>query len=612
MPRNNDLKVHLDHLLPRESFRWVNANPNEWSRTNLFPSPIRTIKYYDLHDRSAQVSWFSLLRKPDFQRETSAWSPEDCLALLESIVSGLIIPSLIVWKNPENNYLYVLDGAHRLSVLRAWIVDDWGDKAPEGYYERYEYAEEIKQAAVNTRNIINATIGAFTEFVNAGTKYLDLTREGKSPKDELTEKDFAKGVFYTDIMTTERGFQVQEVPGDYERAEASFLVINRSGQPLADWETTLIENRHSSLARAIMSIANGGSGRFWPEGNLDDKSKVQLPEIKEVCQKLHQKIFVPPMKVPISDANVPFVAATRYFPKHTYLLELLPLIDQTNDVGRMFAIDRSAENDAIVNNGYRLVKRTERVFQHLTGTSADPLSLSLVPLFYFYTKAGRYVRSSLYGFIVWLTSGTDDEVRTRKLIFSANRGRFEQVIFDQDIPGAITRRIGSGPRATAGTADFFNKLLALLVKEKSEVSTENFQKELKVILDKMTAPRLGGMQKEGRRFDDTQKTAINLRELFKSAIRCEICGGILDLRLGTQYDHTIPFATSRVTDPEYGRPTHPFCNHSREQIEGYRDGNLDLKLPMIRRTVFESPGELIQLSLFDLFDQTIFPDEPLN
>lgn len=56
-----------------------------------------------------------LLRKPDFQRETNHWSPEQVASLLECFVNGDLIPSVIVWRSPS--YLFVIDGGHRLSAI---------------------------------------------------------------------------------------------------------------------------------------------------------------------------------------------------------------------------------------------------------------------------------------------------------------------------------------------------------------------------------------------------------------------------------------------------------------------------------------------------------------
>ncbi len=97
-----DLKVYLDHLIKRENLR------------------------YDLFGEHTS-SRATLLRKPDFQRTTWSWTAEDCVSLLESIVNEQVIPSIIMWSSPENGYDYVLDGGHRISVVLAWLNDNWGE-----------------------------------------------------------------------------------------------------------------------------------------------------------------------------------------------------------------------------------------------------------------------------------------------------------------------------------------------------------------------------------------------------------------------------------------------------------------------------------------------------
>lgn len=606
MAKKNEIKVRLDHLIPRESLRWVDPQEQDQHHLPMKRSPMTKLLYKDLADRGEMLPIFPLLRKPDFQRETSAWTPEDCVKLLESIVKSLIIPSLIVWKSPENSFLYILDSAHRISVMRAWIIDDWGDKAPENYYERHEFYDEIRQASQAVRDLVKGHIGSYNDFVAAGKKFLDASRLG-SPREKLNDGEFRRGLFYTD-MIQEAGFHIQEVSGDYEIAEASFLRINRSGQPLDDWETTLIENRNSSLARAVMSIANAGAGRYWPEHASISHLDTTLRFLTDESKELHQRIFVPPLKAPIHDANVPFIASSQYFPKHAYLLELLPIILATDDVDKLFIKDLDASPEAVIKNGRVLIERTALTFKHLTGGSNNPLSLSLVPLFYFYTGIGRYVRSSFYGFITWLMSGDDKDIRTRKTIFSAHRGRFEEIIFAYDAAGAITRRFGSGPRATDATVKFYQELLRLLITDSAPVNEQSIQSKLTEIMANLTTPSQRQKTNKSRGFTTSQKTKINLREIFNSAIRCEICGGVLDLRLGVQYDHITRFSDSGVTDVDQGRPTHPFCNNQRDAIEDYQSGEKALDLPLVDR-IEDSGKDGYQMSLFQMFENTVFPDE---
>lgn len=46
--------------------------------------------------------------------------------MIESFVNDELVPAIILWRN-QGGYIFVIDGAHRLSSLGAWINDDYGD-----------------------------------------------------------------------------------------------------------------------------------------------------------------------------------------------------------------------------------------------------------------------------------------------------------------------------------------------------------------------------------------------------------------------------------------------------------------------------------------------------
>ena len=109
------LLVNLDAMIIRSDFARIADNDNSYE----------TINQISVQNFPTEGYIGKILRKPDFQRETNHWSPEQVLSLLECFVNGDLIPSVILWKSPT--FLFVIDGGHRLSVLRAWIEDDYGD-----------------------------------------------------------------------------------------------------------------------------------------------------------------------------------------------------------------------------------------------------------------------------------------------------------------------------------------------------------------------------------------------------------------------------------------------------------------------------------------------------
>ncbi len=108
-------KVNIDALIPREDFEVVETiNPGKKKET------------ISIEDLKINSFFRSLLRKPDFQRETNEWDSAKIIQFIESFISDDLIPAIILWRS-SSGYLFTIDGSHRLSSLIAWINDDYGD-----------------------------------------------------------------------------------------------------------------------------------------------------------------------------------------------------------------------------------------------------------------------------------------------------------------------------------------------------------------------------------------------------------------------------------------------------------------------------------------------------
>ena len=107
--------VNLDALVPRGDFAMgeganiVEAPGDEKLSLAHFGSPFFT----------------GVLRKPEFQRETLHWPPQKVVDLVAAFLDRRLIPAVILWR--AGNFNFVVDGAHRISALFAWICNDYGD-----------------------------------------------------------------------------------------------------------------------------------------------------------------------------------------------------------------------------------------------------------------------------------------------------------------------------------------------------------------------------------------------------------------------------------------------------------------------------------------------------
>ena len=611
----SELRVHLDHHIRRLSIRYF----TEADKTSSFRNTSRgsqedtSLRYDDIR----RDDWFGRIRKPDFQRETNAWTPDDCAEFLDSVVNGRIIPSIILWRNEENNLTYVLDGAHRLSVIRAWMIDDWGNKSGE-YYDRRE-KNDIIEIAKKTREIVGRRVGHFKDFLAAYEESEIIVNEGGAPKQKMVPGKFNQSAFYGRVVTGFQTLPLQWERGDYDSAEQSFLRINRRGQALDTWEATLIEFRQSSYARCTMSIANGGeSGHYWPDTGIEKNLLERLNTFSEKAAKIHKVLFVPPFSQPVTNINVPMMVAPAYFQKHKYLLEVIPLIvwreiaiSEEQQIKLMKA-DLKADASEVIRNADKILSILDERLEHFITANHNSKSLSIVPLFYWYNQKAQYARGLLYGFIYWLFAGTDEDITNRKLVFSANRDRFEKILFILKSEIATLQESGgAGLHSTKKAATFFQDFLSLLQRkpELSGDSEELTSEVLGILRERGRITSRAKKEKSSRAYSRRDKSQINTREIFDSAIRCHICGGIVNLQYGgTQYDHVDDFALSRVTDPETGKPTHPFCNRYKKQIQTYKSGVEKISLvPFIVATDKKKEESRDQFSFFTFWGVPDFP-----
>lgn len=602
----NGPRVHLDHLIDRQSLRYRDKRAGDSPRNGIASAhrSDNSIRFDDIRQKDG---WFDRLRKPDFQRATCAWDPEACVTFLSSVIRRRIIPSIILWRSSENGMVYVLDGAHRLSVLRAWMIDDWGDKAGD-FYKENENLEEILAAARATRARVKEEIGLFSDFEAAHAEWNKIAYRGGAPRQLMQARQADMAMFYFDMVSSSRTLHAQWEDGDYEAAEESFLAINRQGERLDDVEQLLIEHRNGSLSRIIMSIASAGaSGHYWPElpedlQEVSEEVKTSLASFNSRCAALHTLLFVPPFDSKILDINVPFVVAPGHFRPHQHLIELLPLLTEGTAIGverlpHLLAKDRTAEAQEIILNADQLLARVEGKLGHLCGSNADSLSLSLVPLIYWYNRKASFVRGLFYGWCHWLLSGDDTDVQERKVALSAVRGELENVLIAyKDDLALIQHQGGAGMKSLGQVAAVLQNLVqSLLLKTHSSAASSD--EEIREIFGAKSASR--SKTSGGRLFSKGTRIEINVRELLNSAIRCEICGGVVDLKQGLQYDHRHEFAAGGRSIAENGRPTHPFCNLFRNRITAVRSGSASMQLPKLT----DAAGSQVyrQLNLFDAF-----------
>lgn len=209
-------KLTLDAMIKRADFFQLNNEENQ--NFSLSAKNRSSINFDSLKSDS---NFVLNLRKPDFQRETNEWSIEQTVGFIQSFLEGFFVPSVILWQSTDG-YVFVIDGAHRLSALRAWIEDDYGDRGVSlAFYFGGDLSQSQKKIANRTREQVEATVGTY-----------------QSLKDKLTARNLNPSIQYDDLTNKRlknfsgRELELQWVSGDASIAEASFFKINTQGTAL--------------------------------------------------------------------------------------------------------------------------------------------------------------------------------------------------------------------------------------------------------------------------------------------------------------------------------------------------------------------------------------------
>ena len=266
-------KVSLDALLPREDFD-VEDIPNSAKKKESF----------SISDLREDDFFYSALRKPDFQRETSEWDPKKIVELIKSFIYGELIPAVILWRS-KGGFNFVIDGSHRVSSLVAWINDDYGDGPITRDSFNGVIPEEQIEIGNKTRSLVEKEIGKYTDYQLA-LKYPERVT------DEVRRNSKNLGSI---------AVQLQWVEGDADVAEASFFKINQQAAKIDPTELKLIKSRKKPNGIAARAIIKGGKGhQYWSKF---EEEKVKMIEV--LAKDINQAFFLPKLSNPVKTLDLP-------------------------------------------------------------------------------------------------------------------------------------------------------------------------------------------------------------------------------------------------------------------------------------------------------------------
>lgn len=499
--------VNLDAMITREDFAAEDVG---------ITSNIQTaISINDLQGNFLT----SVIRKPDFQRETRDWNVENVVRFIDSVIKGQFIPSLILWKN-SSGYIFVIDGAHRLSALLAWIKDDYGDgPISRSFFQGY-IPEEQKKVAELLRKRINKEIRPYSDYEKA----LSI-EDGYSP-------DFVK----TARKLKSFAFAIQWITGNVETAEESFYNINQRAVSINDTELKLIQSRKCDNCIAARAVMYSGSGnKYWKE--FSEETQLEIVSLSKIINEL---LFEPRYDKPIKTLDLPMCGKNQ-----SNLSFIFDLIN--------FSATSILNED---NDGSLTIQRLIDLKSLLeTISSKEPDSLGLHPIIYFYSKKGNFRVSAFYallGFVKYIKE------HNKLNDFTSVREKFEEFIYKYDyVIDQINRSLRTTKKSVPVLTQFYVDVLMHLKDGKtsdeviSELTKSNIYPKFLLEQDEETV--------ETENFNSNRKSEVFIKQAFPGAMKCPICGGLLHVN-SISIDHIVRKQDGGQGGTANGQATHFYCN----------------------------------------------------
>lgn len=510
------MTTNLDALIPREDFEIKDGSQ----------TPAQNLPAIQVRDLEAGSFLYQTLRKPDFQRETSEWTPEKVCDLIQSFLDGDLIPAVIFWNS--GGYNFVIDGAHRLSAIIAWVTDDYGDGIISQSFFEYSISSEQSDIADKTRKLIKKKFGTYSDHKFAITNTDKVTPE-------MLER--AKKLATLTI-------QLQWVRGDSSKAEASFFKINEQASPINDTEKKLLKSRKKPNSISARAIIRSGTGhKYWSK--FENENQV---EIETLAKDINDLLFTPKLETPIKTLDVPL--AGKGYSTQTLSL-ILDLINITNDIKN----DTELVDDSTGIETINLLKKTKKRLSRITGTHAS--SLGLHPAIYFYSTTGRYQVTAFYTILNLIQ---ELESKPNALTnFTNIRSKFEDFLISyKSIVNQTNTKFGSGLKSYKKLTNLFMHIINEFQNNKSE---EEILKSISKSpeFDYINPEKVDYEEYMRKDFSTESKSGVFILSALKNPIRCNICNSLMHKNSIT-IDHVKRKEEGGLGIIDNGQLAHPYCN----------------------------------------------------
>ena len=538
--------VNLDAIIPREDW---DALPDIPARDVGQSESKITFKCIEF-EKSGLA--FKFLKKPEFQRETSSWEPYKVVNLIKSFLEGDLIPSVIIWTNPKSNNLFVIDGAHRLASLIAWIHDDYGNGKLSQTFFKEKIPPEQKNAHKKTKDLIEEKIGTYESIKNY---------EG--------QQNTVKAGYQANLL--KRQITVQEIGGGSSKAEESFFRINQEAAPISETELKLIESRGQSYGIATRALIRAGVGHiFWKQFSGENQR-----EIEKIADEAYSLLFHPPLSEPISAGLDLPIGGRGYSTESVSLLFSLVNLTISPPQKRDKTIKKiktpKAESgkplppdDADGSKTINLLKGVLRLVRRMAGK--NPSSLALHPIVYFYSATGRFQPTAFLAtasLFLELDASDRDNKTDKIAAFTVCRERFERfLVRHRFLINQMVLKFGSMEKSHEPMLRLYRSILACALDKKTD---EEILADITSQFPYLRKESIADFTFSEADFSTRVKSAAIRKAGLGKVYTCELCHAPI---------HPSAISHGHQTDIKDGGDgslknngfEHPYCNSAKDKL----------------------------------------------
>jgi hypothetical protein len=546
-------KVNLDALIRREDFEPSTDVTESGSRDLIFK----------IEELKVNRNYYNLLRKPDFQRTTDNWDPELIVDFVKSFLDYELIPTMILWHSPTGD-VFVIDGAHRISALIAWVNNDYGNGPISQKFFGYDIPEIQKQLDKKTRDLMESEVGSFESLLHYA-----LNPEETDNKDKVRR---GKAI-------TTRVPEIQQLNGNAETAEKSFLKINSNPTVIDPVELQVIEARRKPNAIATRALIRAGKGhKYWAAFGEENSKRIET-----LAAQTHRLLFGEIEEIKTQSADIPRAGQAYSSDAFKMVLDIVNVFSNITDAmwhkpkkatsRRKVLAVTPLEDDIDGTSTIQCLENVKAVGELIGGGPEISRSIGLDPAVYFYGATGKFHSAALIAALRFASEIQQDD---RLFSFTSVRELFEEfLIRNKSFINQLWYIKGARLRSVNAIVTIYKMVMdKLLQSQKADCVFSDDE-----IIDYLrTEPQLEQLKKDDlagdakddpnktkrTRFSKSAQTVAVINEILATRSRCRICKA----RMAPYHrskDHIIREKDGGKGTLDNLQFTHPYCNTGYKQ-----------------------------------------------